>query len=79
VASGNGAGVQGAGRGWPRGCARSIVRASIVTDRGPAWLRGLHGSERKFERLVAAKTAWDPGNLLRFNKNFEPAPRATVA
>ncbi len=52
---------------------------NLTTDRGPAWLRGLYGSERKFQRLVAAKTAWDPANLLRFNKNFVPAPRATVA
>ena len=52
---------------------------NLTTDRGPAWLRGLYGSQRKFDRLVEAKTAWDPGNLLRFNKNFEPARRATVA
>jgi FAD/FMN-containing dehydrogenase len=71
---------------WVDGVAEALapnMRANgyvnLTTDRGPAWLRGLYGSERKFERLVAAKTAWDPGNLLRFNKNFEPAPRATVA
>jgi hypothetical protein len=52
---------------------------NLTTDRGPAWLRGLYGAEQKFQRLVAAKTAWDPKNLLRFNKNFEPTPRAPVA
>jgi hypothetical protein len=49
--------------------------SNLTTDRGPAWLRGLYGSESKYQRLIAAKTRWDPGNLLRFNKNLEPARR----
>jgi hypothetical protein len=46
---------------------------NLTTDRGPKWLRGLYGSPEKFQRLVDAKTKWDPQNLLRFNKNIEPA------
>jgi FAD/FMN-containing dehydrogenase len=43
---------------------------NLTLDQGPAWLRGLYGSEAKYQRLLAAKRAWDPKNLLRFNKNF---------
>ncbi|MHA5049707.1 BBE domain-containing protein [Streptomyces sp. SD15] len=32
-----------------------------------------HGSEAKHQRLRAVKAAWDPDNLLRFNKNIAPA------
>jgi FAD/FMN-containing dehydrogenase len=46
---------------------------NLSTDRGPEWLRGLYGSAHKYRRLLEAKLQWDPGNLLRFNKNFEPA------
>jgi FAD/FMN-containing dehydrogenase len=47
---------------------------NLTTDRGPEWLAGLYGSAEKYQRLVAAKTKWDPQNLLRFNKNFKPIP-----
>jgi len=46
---------------------------NLTTDRGPEWLRGLYGSAAKFQRLIEAKTKWDPQNLLRFNKNIKPA------
>jgi hypothetical protein len=46
---------------------------NLTTDRGPEWLRGLYGSPEKFQRLIDAKTKWDPQNLLRFNKNIKPA------
>jgi FAD/FMN-containing dehydrogenase len=47
---------------------------NLTQDLGPAWLQGLYGSERKYQRLLAAKRAWDPHNRLRFNKNFVPDP-----
>jgi FAD/FMN-containing dehydrogenase len=46
---------------------------NLSTDRGPAWLRGLYGSEAKYQRLIDLKSRWDAANILRFNKNFEPA------
>jgi FAD/FMN-containing dehydrogenase len=45
---------------------------NLTLDQGPDWLRGLYGSEAKFERLLDAKRRWDPMNILRFNKNFKP-------
>jgi FAD/FMN-containing dehydrogenase len=45
---------------------------NLTQDLGPAWLKGLYGTERKYRRLLAAKQTWDPHNLLRFNKNFVP-------
>lgn len=45
---------------------------NLSTDRGPEWLAGLYGSADKYRRLVAAKTKWDPNNLLRHNKNILP-------
>ena len=46
---------------------------NLTDDQGEAWRRGVHGSEAKHRRLRAVKAAWDPGNLLRFNKNIAPA------
>ncbi|MEU9284536.1 BBE domain-containing protein [Streptomyces sp. NPDC048275] len=46
---------------------------NLTDDRGEAWRRGVHGSEAKHQRLRAVKAAWDPDNLLRFNKNIAPA------
>ncbi|WP_416979697.1 FAD-binding oxidoreductase [Streptomyces sp. T028] len=50
---------------------------NLSVDQGPKWLRGLYGSPAKFARLAEAKTAWDPGNMLRFNKNIAPAKAGT--
>ncbi|MFJ8955105.1 FAD-binding oxidoreductase [Streptomyces sp. NPDC102381] len=47
---------------------------NLTEDLGAQWRRGVHGSEAKFRRLRAVKTAWDPYNLLRFNKNIAPEP-----
>jgi len=44
---------------------------NLCLDQGPTWLRGLYGSEAKYQRLLDAKRTWDPKNLLRFNKNFK--------
>lgn len=46
---------------------------NLTDDLGEAWRRGVHGSEAKHRRLRAVKAAWDPDNLLRFNKNITPA------
>jgi hypothetical protein len=46
---------------------------NLSLDRGPEWLRGLYGSADKYERIERVKTAWDPRNLLRHNKNIAPA------
>jgi len=55
---------------------RSHMRANgyvnLTSDQGPEWLRGLYGPPAKYQRLLDAKKAWDPHNLLRFNKNFKP-------
>jgi FAD/FMN-containing dehydrogenase len=47
---------------------------NLSTDQGPQWLQGLYGSVEKYQRLVAAKTTWDPDNRLCFNKNIKPHP-----
>ncbi|MFD8079436.1 FAD-binding oxidoreductase [Streptomyces sp. NPDC059718] len=46
--------------------------ANLSDDLGEQWRRGVHGSEAKHRRLRAVKAAWDPYNLLRFNKNIAP-------
>lgn len=43
---------------------------NFSVDQGPEWLRGLYGSQAKFDRLVAVKRSVDPDNMLRFNKNL---------
>ncbi|MEV7992092.1 FAD-binding oxidoreductase [Streptomyces sp. NPDC086077] len=46
--------------------------ANLTDDLGEEWRRGLHGSAAKHQRLRSVKAAWDPHNLLRFNKNIAP-------
>ncbi|MER5916330.1 FAD-binding oxidoreductase [Streptomyces sp. NPDC001982] len=48
--------------------------ANLTDDLGDEWRRGLHGSEAKHQLLRSIKAAWDPHNLLRFNKNITPEP-----
>ncbi|WP_331772887.1 FAD-binding oxidoreductase (plasmid) [Embleya sp. NBC_00888] len=45
---------------------------NLSTDSGPEWRRSAWGGEERYSRLVEVKTAWDPQNLLRFNKNIPP-------
>jgi FAD/FMN-containing dehydrogenase len=45
---------------------------NLTDDQGEQWRRGVHGSEAKYRRLTEIKTAWDPRNLLRHNKNIAP-------
>ncbi|WP_411153020.1 FAD-binding oxidoreductase [Streptomyces sp. A30] len=46
---------------------------NLTQDQGEDWRRGAWGSETKYRRLTEIKAAWDPRNLLRFNKNIPPA------
>ncbi|MET8536545.1 FAD-binding oxidoreductase [Streptomyces sp. NPDC005065] len=46
--------------------------ANLTDDLGEEWRRGVHGSAAKYQRLRSIKAAWDPHNLLRFNKNIAP-------
>jgi len=46
---------------------------NLTTDLGPEWRRHAWGSADKYRRLVDAKARWDPDNLLRHNKNIDPA------
>ncbi|MFD7437324.1 FAD-binding oxidoreductase [Streptomyces sp. NPDC059861] len=46
--------------------------ANLTDDLGEEWRRGLHGGAAKHRRLRSVKAAWDPHNLLRFNKNIAP-------
>jgi hypothetical protein len=45
---------------------------NLTTDLGPEWRSGAWGSAAKYQRLIEAKTKWDPSNMLRHNKNIEP-------
>jgi FAD/FMN-containing dehydrogenase len=45
---------------------------NLTEDQGEEWRRGVYGSEAKHRRLTEIKTAWDPRNLLRHNKNITP-------
>jgi FAD/FMN-containing dehydrogenase len=56
---------------------RSNGYINLTMDQGPEWRKHVWGSPQKYERLVQAKTRWDPQNLLRFNKNILPAERAS--
>ncbi|MGW1542033.1 FAD-binding oxidoreductase [Streptomyces sp. NPDC002309] len=47
--------------------------ANLSDDLGEEWRRHVHGGEAKHRRLRSVKAAWDPHNLLRFNKNIAPA------
>lgn len=64
---------------WTAGLVEALRRhtlpngyINLAADQGPEWRRGVHGSDAKHRRLRAVKTAWDPKNLLRHNKNITP-------
>ena len=42
----------------------------------PDWLHDAYGGAARYDRLLKAKAQWDPGNLLRFNKNIRPRAAA---
>jgi hypothetical protein len=45
---------------------------NLTNDMGPQWRKGVWGSPAKYQRLLDAKTKWDPENMLRYNKNIDP-------
>ena len=49
---------------------------NLTGDRGSDWLRGAYGHAGKWERIVALKQTWDPGNRLSHNKNVTRAAEA---
>ncbi|KND26158.1 BBE domain-containing protein [Streptomyces acidiscabies] len=52
---------------------------NLTQDQSAEWRRGVWGGEAKYRRLRELKAEWDPRNLLRFNKNIEPAaPSASI-
>lgn len=65
---------------WARAAWRDMRRLStgstyvnfLTEEEGEEPIRAAYG--RNHGRLVEVKTAWDPGNLFRINKNI--APRA---
>jgi FAD/FMN-containing dehydrogenase len=59
--------------------ARTNGYVNLSTDRGAEWLRGLYGSQEKWDRIVALKQEWDPDNRLSYNKNVFRAQEAVAA
>jgi FAD/FMN-containing dehydrogenase len=63
---------------WARAAWRDMRRFStggtyvnfLTEEEGDERIRAAYGEH--YERLVAVKTKWDPGNLFRMNKNIAP-------
>ena len=45
---------------------------NLSCEQGVEWLEGVYGGKSRYQRLVALKRQWDPGNVFRFNKNIRP-------
>jgi hypothetical protein len=70
---------------WARGLAEDIrphttdgVYLNFTSDEGEDRVRSTYGPE-KYDRLVALKDRYDPGNLFRLNQNIKPSGRAPAA
>jgi hypothetical protein len=68
--------------GWARALAEDIkphttdgVYLNYTSDVGDDRVRSAYGPE-KYDRLVALKDRYDPGNLFRLNQNIKPSGRA---
>jgi FAD/FMN-containing dehydrogenase len=48
------------------------VYLNFTSDEGEARVRDMFGPDR-YERLVAIKDRWDPGNVFRLNQNIKPS------
>jgi hypothetical protein len=64
---------------WARGLADDLrphitdgVYLNFTSDEGEARVRSTYGPE-KYDRLVALKDRYDPGNLFRLNQNIRPS------
>ena len=53
------------------------VYLNYTSDQGEERVRSTYGPE-KYERLVALKDKYDPGNLFRLNQNIRPSLEATA-
>ncbi|MDR7587835.1 MAG: BBE domain-containing protein [Armatimonadota bacterium] len=70
---------------WARSAWRDMRRFStgsvyvnfLTEEEDTARIRAAYGES--YDRLVDIKTAWDPGNLFRMNKNIPPRPSAPGA
>ena len=62
---------------WARDCWSALqpdaigVYVNFLGDEGDARVRAAYG-EAKYDRLVAIKHKYDPGNLFRLNQNIKP-------
>jgi hypothetical protein len=72
--------------GWVDGVMNALIPHALTngyvnlsTDRGGEWLRGLYGSQQKWDRIVALKREWDPDNRLSYNKNVTRAQETVAA
>ena len=57
---------------------RSNGYINLTLDQGPEWRRHIWGDAGKYQRLIDAKTHWDPDNVLRFNKNVPSRSMAST-
>jgi hypothetical protein len=69
---------------WARGLADDLrphitdgVYLNFTSDEGEARVRSTYGPE-KYDRLVALKDRYDPGNLFRLNQNIRPSGKAAT-
>jgi FAD/FMN-containing dehydrogenase len=72
-------GEKDTGVSWVRGVSEAVrpqvigTYVNFLEDEGADRVRFAYGSPDKYERLVALKTKYDPGNLFRLNQNIPPA------
>ena len=66
---------------WARGLADAVrphtsdgVYLNFTSDEGEERVRSTYGPE-KYDRLVALKDRYDPGNMFRLNQNIKPSGR----
>jgi Berberine and berberine like len=69
---------------WARDLAQAVaphtvpgVYLNYTSDQGEERVRSTYGPE-KYERLVALKDKYDPGNLFRLNQNVRPSLEAAT-
>jgi FAD/FMN-containing dehydrogenase len=54
----------------PRATGRAYLNFPGFSEEREDLVRSAYGDN--YERLVELKTAWDPGNVFRFNQNIKP-------